>query len=190
MCGGPDREGHGIWGCDERAVAKRFDGSQKIYSYGQAFQFSDYPKCILVFPKKRARKPILNPAGVWTDTLLRRMVAQRASKTAGDRLPAAVSWNQLRSAGLVLTIRPHRGSVGVHFGAEVAQRDERFRLAGVLKGQAVFQCGSIPPWSARGNESASVYSTAGHSCYDHPADTLDRKNRRNLASRFNCLWEP
>src|ERR1035438_728457 len=39
----------------------------------------------------------------------------------------------------VLAVGTHRGGVGIHFGAEVAEADERLGLAGVLEGDAGFR---------------------------------------------------
>src|ERR1039458_6833395 len=41
-----------------------------------------------------------------------------------------------RGSLFVLAVRTHRGGVGIHFGAEVTQADERLGLAGVLEGDA------------------------------------------------------
>jgi hypothetical protein len=45
----------------------------------------------------------------------------------------------LPSIKLVLPICAHRGGVGIHLGAEVAQADERLGFAGVLEGHASFR---------------------------------------------------
>ncbi len=54
---------------------------------------------------------------------------------------------------LVLAVGAQGGGVGIHFGAEVAQADERLGLAGVLEGDAGLarrlRCRSIRPRSAR-----------------------------------------
>src|SRR5688572_265076 len=43
------------------------------------------------------------------------------------------------SVELVLPIRTHRRRIRVHFGTEVAETDQGFGLAGVLKGHAGFR---------------------------------------------------
>src|ERR1017187_3131477 len=66
-------------------------------------------------------------------------IQTRFTRAGGRRVSsrALTATNVWARGGLfVLAVGAHRGGVGIHFGAEVAEADERLGLAGVLEGDA------------------------------------------------------
>lgn len=80
--------------------------------------------------RPRFRRHVCDPSSLFTILLTKR-------KRRLTLPPVDASLNQFKSVELVLPIRAHRGSVRVHFGAEVTQRDERLSVL-LFEGTLVF----------------------------------------------------